>query len=105
MHGATLRQVARDVLPRASLVAGLEQVRLEIAAIIVVEACVHDIGVVRRGGDVGDVARVRHAGEVVGATPVGAAVLGDLDQSVIGADVEQAFLLRRLGEGDDVAVE
>ena len=34
-----------------------------------------------------------------------AAVLRYLDQAVVGAGVEQPFLLRRLGQGGDVAVE
>ena len=62
-------------------------------------------GVGRGGLEVGDVGAVRHAGEVVDLAPGRRRLLGDLHQAVVGADVEQAFLHRRLGEGDDVAVE
>src|SRR5262245_1784227 len=48
---------------------------------------------------------VRHAGELVDLAPALAAVLGDLHQTVVGAEIEKPFLLRRLGERQCVAVE
>ncbi len=44
------------------------------------------------------VGALRHAGERLDLPPARAAVLGDLDQAVVGADVEQPLLLRRLGQ-------
>ncbi len=72
---------------------------------MVVEGGVDDVRVEARGDEVADVGHVGHAGEGLLAAPGPAAVLGDLDEAVVGADVEEALDERRLVERDDVPVE
>ena len=98
------RKIAGDGAPRTATITGAKHVRLEITALVVVEAGVHHVGVVRGGGQVRHVARVRHAGEPLVTAPGSAAVLAHMHESVIGADVKQAFDQRRLSECDDIAV-
>ena len=99
-----IRQVAGDRAPRLAAVAADEDVGLEVGLFLVVEGRVDGVVVVDRGLETADVGHLRHAGYLVDRAPVGAAVLGHLDQAVVGADVDQAFDQRRLGERDDVAV-
>ncbi len=105
MRGRALGQIGRDHLPRTALVAGADDVGLEVAALEVVDGAIHDVGIVRRRGEVGDVARVGHAIDVLDLPPRRAAVLGHLDESVIGAGVDEAFLLGRFAERDHRARE
>ena len=94
--------------PGPAAVGAPQQVGLEVAALVVVEGGVDGVRVVRRrargrrrrsrSGTPGNAARrVRQAA---------AAVLGDLDQAVVGADVEQALAAAATrSSDDDVAVE
>src|SRR6185503_15265837 len=52
-----------------------------------------------------DVRHVADAGKLLYLAPVFAAVFGDLDQPVVGADVDQSFFLGRLGKRGRVAEE
>ncbi len=106
-HGVgdfSIWQVAGDRAPGPAAVAADKDVGFEVAPLLVVEGRVDGVLVVHRGLEPADVGHRRHAGNLVDGPPVGAAVLGDLDETVVGADVDQALHQRRLGERDDVAV-
>ena len=99
-----LGQVAGDRRPARAAIAADVDIGLEVAGLLVVEDGVDGVGVVQRGLDAEGVAELGHAGRRCGDAPVGAAVLGDLDEPVIGADIDQTLDEGRLGERDDVAV-
>ena len=98
-----IRQIAGDARPRASLVGALHQIRLVVAALPVVERDEHRVHVARRREHIGHVGPFRHAGKILNLPPVPAAILGHLQQPVVGAGVDQAFHQRRLVERHDVA--
>ena len=58
---------------------------------MVVEGGVDEVLVEARGDEVADVAELGHAREARPCAPGLAAVLGDLDEAVVGADVDQAL--------------
>ena len=62
-------------------------------------------GIVLGGDDALHVGVLRHAGRLVHLAPVFAAVLGDLHQAIVGADVNQALLFGRFGDRRDVVIE
>ena len=105
VHGAALREIRRDHLPRAAAVARAHDVRLVVAALEIVDAGVDHIRVVRRRRDVRDEARVGDARDALDLPPRTAAVLSDLDQAVVGAGVEQPFLLGRFTQRGHCAGE
>ena len=105
VDAAALGKVAGDRDPGAAAVGAPEQVRLEVAHLVIVEGGVDDRGVARRGLQARDVGAVGHAGKLLDPAPVGAAVLGDLNEAVVGPDVEEPLLSGRFRERDDVSVE
>ena len=101
--GPALGKVAADVRPVLAAIAAPQHIGLEIAVLVVVEACVNGIRVVPRGLDVRHVhirGLVRER-EVLDLAPVLAAILGHLDQAVVGAGIDQALDQGRFGQGDD----
>ena len=97
---APLGEIARDQRPASAAIVGLQDVGLVVAALVIVDDGVGDVGVVHRGDDVLDERHVGHTAERVRAAPVLAAVLGDAHDAVIGADVDQSFLEWTLREPD-----
>ena len=102
---AALRQVARDQRPALATVIGPEHVRPMIAALVIVYRRVGDIGVVERGHYILDQGHIRHAAERVHAPPGLAAVLGDVHDAVVRADVDETFGQCALGERDGRTVD
>jgi hypothetical protein len=105
VDGSPRRQVARGARPRLARVGRFQDVRCEVAVLVVVEAGVHRAGVVLGGNQLAHVRPVRDAGEQLDLAPVLAAVLGDLNQPVVGADVDQPALEGRFGQRHAVAVQ
>ncbi len=97
----SLRQVTGDRGPGPAAVGALQQVRGEVARLVVVDDRVDGIGVEEVGLQVVDEELHRHARQPVDLAPAPAAVLGHLDQPVVGAGVEQPLDQRRLGERGD----
>src|ERR1019366_6872497 len=91
-------EIAGDGGPGAAEVGGLDDVRLEIAALEIVEGHVDGMGVGGRRVDVGHVSEIGDARELVDLAPGLRAVFGDLHQAVVGADEEQSFFERRFGQ-------
>ena len=79
--------------PSLAAVGALDQVRLEVAVLMILVGDVDRAGIVLRGQDALHVGVLGHAGGLFDLAPVLAAVLGDLHQAIVGADVDQAFLL------------
>ena len=104
IDAAARGKVPPDRDPCLPAVATPKHVRFEVAGLVVVEGGVDDVGVMLRRLEPRDVRHVGHAGDVIDLPPVPAAVFGDLNQAVVGADVDQPLLQRRLGQRDDVAV-
>ena len=67
---AARRQIAGDRRPRPAAVGALEQVRREVAVLVVLERGVDRARVVLRRADARDVGVGRHAGELVDLAPV-----------------------------------
>ena len=106
-----IRQVVGNRGPAPAAVGALEQVRLVVAVLVVVEGHVDRVGVEQVGLDVVDECRVRHARQVAdldlapALAPILVGTVGHLDQAVVGAGIQQSFLDRRLGQrGDGVVV-
>ena len=72
---------------------------------MVVESCIHRVGVEIRGNQAADVGIVWHAGKVFDLRPGCAAIVRDVDEAVVGAGEEKIFVLRRFRESHDVAVK
>ena len=89
-----LREPGGDRAPGASAVVAAEDVRTEVAPLVVVEERVHTVGIVPRRDDIAHVDELRNAGEGVEATPGGPSVLGRLQESVVGPDPEHVGIER-----------
>ncbi len=100
-----LRQVPGDRLPRPAAIATLRDIGLEIAVLVSVEGGVDGVRIVQRSHEVRDVGPVGDALDAVFAAPALAAILGHLDQPVVGADVDQTLGEGRFVDRDDVAEE
>ena len=96
-------QVASDVSPRPPAIGAAEHVGYKVAVLMIVERGEHGVGVVPRGGQAAYVGHLGHARKRLDLPPVSAAVLGDLDQPVVGADVDQPLGERRLRQRNAVA--
>ena len=101
----TLGQVAADRTPALAAVGALHHVGREITVLVVVEGGEDRIGVVQGSLEPVDVGHLGDLAGLLDLPPVLAAVLGDLDQPVVGAGVDQPLHQRRLAQRDDVAVE
>ncbi len=101
VHRSSLGEVFGDHPPGATEVRAPGDVRLVVTRFVVVERDVHRVHVVDGRGDAGDERGIGHAAHRLDAAPVLAAVLGHVDQPVIGPHPQQSFLQRRLGEGHD----
>ncbi len=101
-----VRQVAGDGGPRAAPVRALHEVRREVAVLVVVERHVDGVPVVVVRLDVVHERHVRDVRHVahLDPGPVLAPVLGDPDESVIGAGVDQVLVQRALADGRDGVV-
>ena len=93
------RQVGGDALPRLTAVGGFQDIGCEIAALVVVHYHVDRVGVVQVGADVINEEVFRNTGQFIQLPPVGATILADLDQAVIGARIEQTFHQGRFRQG------
>ncbi len=102
---ATLRQVTRDRGPTLSGVRRAQQVREEVAVLVIVHHREGGVRVMHRGDQALDIAVAWYAVDGIDFPPIGAAILGDLNQAVVTAHVEQSFTLRRLGNRREVGVE
>ena len=105
VDAAALGQVAADADPGLAAVGALDDVGLEVAILVVFVGHIDRAGVMLRGQDALHVGILGNAGGLIDLAPVLAAVLGDLHQAVVGADVNQAFHFGRFGDGADVVVE
>jgi hypothetical protein len=102
---ATGGEIAGDRLPVAPAVGALQEVRREVSILMILDGDIHSGGVVLRRANPGDVGVCRHARQLVDLPPVTAAVFADLDQTVVGADIQQAFAFRALGNRGKVPVQ
>ena len=99
----TVGHIAADRLPAAPAIPADRDVRVEVPLLLVVEGGVDHLVIVERRLDVADVGVLGHPRDLVYRTPLGVPFL-DVDQAVVGADVDQPLDQRRLAERDDVAV-
>jgi len=90
--------------PGLAAVRALDQVRLIVPRFVVIQASVHGIRIMFVGLDVVDKSILRDAIDLVDFTPVFSAVLRNVDQAVVRADVQQSLDNRRLTDRGDVAV-
>ena len=97
-------QVAVQGLPCATPVRTLDEVGIEVTHLVGIQDCIHGIDIVKVGLDVIDKRLFGHAIKTLHTPPVGPAVLGHLDEPVVRAHIDQASLLRRFGDGRDVAI-
>src|SRR6185295_19500365 len=81
-------KIAGDRLPAAAAVGALEEIRREVAVLVILGGDIHGGGVVLGRADPGDVGIGRDAGQSVDLPPVPAAVFADLNQPIIGADIQ-----------------
>jgi hypothetical protein len=79
--------------------------RFEVGVLVIVESDVRRVRIVIRSDDATDVRHVGDAGKLLDLAPVLAAVFGDLQQTVVSADVNQTVFLLRLGECRSIAEE
>ena len=101
-HVVLGREIRSDRRERLAAVRALQQVGRVVAALPVVERHEHDVRITRRREDVADVRPLRHAREIFNLAPSLAAVLRDLQETVVGARVDQAVEQRRFVERHDV---
>ncbi len=94
MDGLIVRKVIGDRFPGLALVGALQNIRLEVVPLAVVERGEHHVGIKVRREDIADVGMLGHTGEIFHFHPVLSGIFGHLDESVVGAYVEQAFLQR-----------
>jgi hypothetical protein len=73
------------------LVSALKEIGAKVAILMIVERGVYRVLIVVRRRKATDVGQVRYSREELVLAPVDTAILGDVDQAVISADVEQAF--------------
>ena len=69
-HHAVLRQIAGDRVPAMTVVAALEQVRFEVAHLVIVKAGVDGIRIVLGGQQAAHVGQIGNARKLVVASPV-----------------------------------
>ena len=98
VHAAALGQVAGDVDPGLAVIGALDQIGFEVAVLVVLVGDVDGAGIVLRGQNALHIGVLGHAGRLLDFAPVLAAVFGDLHEAIVGADVDQAFLLGRFGD-------
>src|ERR1043165_4205220 len=72
---------------------------------MIVETYISSVCSVIRRNNATDVGHVRHAGKLLDAAPVLAAVFSDVQHAIIGADVDQSVFLLRLSERGSIAEE
>ena len=94
-----LRQVRAKRNPRAARVGCLQQIRFEVSVLMIVETDVRGVRVVIRSDHAADVSHIGDAGKLLDAAPILAAVVADVQHTVIRADVKQALFLLRFGDG------
>src|SRR5205814_3610615 len=86
-------------------VRGLKEIRLEVRVLPILERHISGVRIGVRSDDAADVGEFRNVGKLFNLAPVLAAVFGDLNQTVVGADIDQAFLLWRFSKRGSVAKE
>ena len=104
-HRAVIRQVAGDGIPGTPAIGALQQIRFEIAFLMILERGIHSTNVVTRGGDPAHISALRHAGKSSQLAPILPAIFGDLNQAIVAAHVQQPFLQRRFRDVGQVAIE
>ncbi len=82
-------QVAGDGAPGAAAVGAFEQIGAEVARLVRVRDGEDRVGVMLRGLDIVDERERRHTGKAFDSPPLLPAVFTDLNQPVIGPDIEQ----------------
>ncbi len=92
----------RQVRPRSWL---LRRYGLKSPLLWLLKAAYTVSGSLHRRREIGDIGVLGNTGEAADRPPVLAAVLGHLDEPVVGPDIDQTLHQRRFVEGDDVAVE
>src|SRR5215831_9111900 len=92
-HGPVRGQVPLDRGPGAAGVRTLEQIRLEVGVLVVLKRDIDRVWVVVRSDDAADVREFRNVAYLIDFTPVPAPVFGDLNQTVVRADVNQSLFL------------
>src|ERR1039457_719022 len=105
VHAAGIGQIAGDIHPSPALVRGLEQIGFEIAVLVILVGRVSRAGVMLRSQEALRIGVLGGARGLLDLAPVLAAVLGYLHQAVVGANVDQAFLFGRFGDGLYVVIE
>jgi hypothetical protein len=85
----TIRQIAGDRPPGPAPVGALQHIGIEISPFVVVEHHVRSVGIVEVGLDVVDKGALGDGSYLFDPSPVGTAVLGHLDQTVVGTGVDQ----------------
>ena len=91
-------KIAGDGRPGCPAIRAFDEIRIQIAELVVVQRGIHDIGVVQVGVQIVDERRFRYSSNAsdLNACPVGAVVFAYLNDTVVGSGVEQSRLNRRL---------
>ena len=100
----TFGQVARHRFPGAAAVGDCEPDTERSPRLVVVQHRVDRIHIVQVGFDVVDKSTFGNAVDLVDLPPMFAAVFGDLNQPVIGPDIDQSLLQRRFADRRDVSI-
>ncbi len=96
-----LREPPGDVRPGPAAVRAHKKIGLVVARLVIVDGRVDRILVMLGGHDLVDEEIIGDTGYLFDLPPGLAPVLGHLDEAVVGAGVDQAFLEARLAQGRD----
>ena len=105
VNTAALGQAGGDRTPALAKISTAQQIGLEITILVIVEGGIHGVGSVLREQHARHVGALGHTREAVDLAPAVATIGGNLDQSIIGANRQQAFGHAALVQCHDVAVE
>ena len=98
------RKIRLDRRPRLAVVRALQDVRVEVVAPMSVERRVHRTLAVTRRHHPAHIRLAGNAGELLYLRPRRTAVARDLNETVVGSDVDQSLPDRRFVDRADVAV-
>ena len=87
-------QVTVQRLPGTTAVGTLDQVRRVVTRFVVVDASVNRVGIKAISLDIVDEKELRDTKHLFDLPPILATILGDLNQAIVGANIDQSFLNR-----------
>ena len=104
MSKAIFGKVARYRLPTLTLVGRLKHVRLVVATLMVFHDGVNDVNVMHRCLYIIDISHIRYAREACGLCPSRTTIFCNIDNAIVGTDVNQTLLQFALANHDGCAI-